>query len=482
MVLFAVVGAVRSGAATGQRGPASEALWQRYRQIVTDFAAVGRALAEQAADRERRVAMERVVELVQGPPRLFPRRAVEPEPCPALEGDSAWHRLRRQTAERLYRVAAEAYRVGDLHLCYEALCQVLVVDPDHEPTRRLLGYRCRNGKWHTGFTQYKARLGLRWHPRWGWVTEPMVARLEQGFRLVRGRWVDRARAQVLLSSRANAYTVETEHYRIQSTAPLEETVRLAVHLEQVHAVFFRLFADYLPPDDQLRAVFGRSLSRELRRRAGRVKRRPLLVSCYRSRDQFQRAIARFPVPGKNVATGLYVPSQRRIYCYADDSIEGGWIPATLHEATHQLFVESRSQVSLAGTRGNYWVIEGLASYMESLELLPDRVRLGRWETLRLKLARERLVLHHRYVKLAKLVALDEAAFSRGDTALLYGQAALVTHFFLHGAGGKYRNAFVEYVARVFSGQATEQTLAELTGRSYEELDREIVVHAARRQW
>lgn len=461
---------------------ASAELWRDYRRIVTEFVRAANALQAGTRDENQRREIDHVVALVDGPPRVFPRRPLAPVRCGQKSPGSPWQRLRRETAERLYRLAGAAYRSGDLHLCYEALCQILVVDPDHEPTRHLFGYRCRGGMWHTRFTLRQERLGLTWHPRWGWVTKAMVPRLEAGKRLVRGRWVDRTRAETLLGSWANAYTIETEHYRIQSTADLEETVRLAVHLEQVHAVFYRLFASYLPPDDQLRSVFGRALSAKVRRRVRATRQRRLLVACYRDRTQFQQAIARFPIPGKDVATGLYVPRQRRVYCYAEPSIQGGWIPATLHEATHQLFVESRSDVTLSGTRGNYWVIEGLASYMESLELQPDRVLLGRWDTPRLKLARDRLVLEHRYVKLAKLVRLDEQTFSRGDTALLYGQAALVCHFFLHGAEGRYRDAFVEYVARVFSGQADEETLAELTGRSYEQLDREIVVHAARKDW
>ena len=460
--------------------PAGEALWPRYERIVQDFS---RAAERLAAERGEEEEIRRVVRLVNGPPRWFPLRALGPETCREMDPNDAWHALRRRTAESLYELAGRAYEAEALHLCYEALCQSLVIDPDYEPARRIFGYRCFNGQWLTPFLRRQQRLGLKWHPRWGWVTDAMVPRLERGERLLRGRWVDLQRARRLLSNWTNAQRLETEHYRILSTAPVEVTVELARHLEQLHAVFFRLFSEYLPPDDRLYAVFGRAVSRRLRRLGGRRRRPPRhVVHCYRDRSQFLKAIARFPVAGKSVATGLYVPRQRRVYCYADPGIEGGWIPATLHEATHQLFVEANSQVSFGPGQPNYWVVEGVAAYMESLRLKSDHVELGDWNTPRLKLARQRLVLEKRYVKLAKLVSLDAKRFGTGDTALLYGQAALVTHFFLHGADGTYRDAFVRYIARVFAGEADEGTLAELTGLSYEELDRAIVVHAARRVW
>ena len=43
---------------------------------------------------------------------------------------------------------------------------------------------------------------------------------------------------------------------------------------------------------------------------------------------------------------------------------------------------------------------------------------------------------------------------------------------MNAAGGRYREAFVEYLARVYAGTADPDTLARLCGREHPELDAE----------
>ncbi|MDZ7619089.1 MAG: hypothetical protein U1E05_18945, partial [Patescibacteria group bacterium] len=57
----------------------------------------------------------------------------------------------------------------------------------------------------------------------------------------------------------------------------------------------------------------------------------------------------------------------------------------------------------------------------------------------------------------------------------------LTHFLVFHEGGVYRDALVQYLSAVYSGRDTPQTLAELLGASYAEVDatyRQFVTNAA----
>ena len=66
-----------------------------------------------------------------------------------------------------------------------------------------------------------------------------------------------------------------------------------------------------------------------------------------------------------------------------------------------------------------------------------------------------------------------------DTILrVDAQAAGVTHFFMHYAGGQYREALIRYLSQIYSAdqriRQNNNTLAELTGVSFKELDRQYI--------
>jgi len=88
-------------------------------------------------------------------------------------------------------------------------------------------------------------------------------------------------------------------------------------------------------------------------------------------------------------------------------------------------------------------------------------------------ARQRLVDDDFHVPLAELVALGREAFQASDRlADVYDQSAALADFFMNAAANRYRESFVEYLARVYAGTADTDTLARLCGRSLAELDAE----------
>jgi hypothetical protein len=57
-----------------------------------------------------------------------------------------------------------------------------------------------------------------------------------------------------------------------------------------------------------------------------------------------------------------------------------------------------------------------------------------------------------------------------DLPRLYTESAGLATFFMQGEQGRYREAWVRYLTAIYSGRATAETLAQLTGLSYQELD------------
>jgi hypothetical protein len=62
---------------------------------------------------------------------------------------------------------------------------------------------------------------------------------------------------------------------------------------------------------------------------------------------------------------------------------------------------------------------------------------------------------------------------------VYSQIAGQADFFMNGEAGRYREAFVEYLGRVYRGTADPDSLARLCKRSYADLDEAYRRHLLR---
>jgi len=153
-------------------------------------------------------------------------------------------------------------------------------------------------------------------------------------------------------------------------------------------------------------------------------------------------------------------------------------PTTIyHEATHQMFQEVGKAVSHPGARGNFWIIEAAAMYMETLRTDEDFLVLGGIDTPRLLAARVRFLQDNFYVPLREFVTLGIKEWqSDPRIGALYSQAAGLMQFLMHYDGGRYRDAAVTYLAAVYSGVDTAETLSQVTKRTYAQLDQEYAAY------
>ena len=85
------------------------------------------------------------------------------------------------------------------------------------------------------------------------------------------------------------------------------------------------------------------------------------VVCFRHRDDYRRSL-RSVLPDVDTE-GLYMDRVRTAYFFVSPDADDRTL---YHEATHQLFHESRPVAPDLARRANFWIIEGIALYMESL--------------------------------------------------------------------------------------------------------------------
>jgi hypothetical protein len=136
--------------------------------------------------------------------------------------------------------------------------------------------------------------------------------------------------------------------------------------------------------------------------------------------------------------------------------------------THQLLQETGDAARDIGARGNFWIVEGVALYMESLRIFEtggqvDHVTLGGWDADRLQFARHHVFNGKFQMPLADLTSLTRDSMQKHkDIKRLYSQSAGLAHYLMDGQSGKHRQATIAYLAGVYAGRDDPGVLATLT--------------------
>ena len=380
---------------------------------------------------------------------------------------AAFRRLRAEHAVRLFSFAQSALHAGQAATAYRTLFEVLHVDPDHQVARQILGYRRVKDRWETSFGAKKRRSGQVRHPRFGWLREQDVPQYEAGQRKFRGRWVtaeeeDRFRGRI-----DNGWRVETDHYVVTTNHSLEAGVQLGRQLENLYAVWHQLFVEFYSTQQVLaRRLSGATVSLSPPRK--------FKVTFFRNRDEYNSQLRRIQ-PQIEMTLGIYLAKQRTAYFFAGDDRS----QVTLfHEATHQLFQESRASAASAarddiGLDGNFWIVEGIALYMESLRVQNGYCTLGGVDTARLQFARHNCLSGGFYESLERLVVTGRQQLQQDERIrLLYSQFAGQAQFLMDSKGGYYRRPLVKYLRAIYTRQDHAGTLEDVTGVELGRIDDE----------
>ena len=371
--------------------------------------------------------------------------------------------LRRGHADELYELARRALRVRRASLALELVLAAAHANPDHESVRRILGFQEYRGRWVSPFEAAKLRAGQVWHERFGWLPRAHVERYEQGQRLHAGRWITAEADAKLHEDIRNGWLVETEHYTIRTNHSIQAGVQLGVKLERLHRLWRQIFIRFYASEAHVVALF------DGRARRQRIEVPKFRVVFFRDRADYNRSL-RAAMPNVAMSIGVYVEQTQRAYFFAGEDYDDRTL---YHEATHQLFHQSRAVAPDVGRLANFWIVEGIALYMESLHREGDYWVLGGLDDERMYAARYRLLESKFYVPLEEFAGYGmEQLQTDKRIATLYSQAAGLTNFLIYYEAGRYRDALVLYLSAVYSGRDGPRSLAKLTGVSFDNLDRQ----------
>jgi hypothetical protein len=155
-----------------------------------------------------------------------------------------------------------------------------------------------------------------------------------------------------------------------------------------------------------------------------------------------------------------------------------------HEATHQLFFESHLANRTICENHHFWIIEGIACYMESFQRKDGSFSLGDPNHIRFRGARHNLLQEKYYVPMREFSGYGMQDFQnvpKPDLIKNYTQASGLARFFMNYDKGRYREALVKHLAQLYSNDKTTreqaQGLDELTGVDFGELDRQYAEDA-----
>lgn len=387
---------------------------------------------------------------------------------------NAFHRLREKYGDQMYRLAEQALKEKKGYDAFRLYYLALSIDSDHEGSRKRCGYSFIKDRWCSTFEKKQLEKGLVDHPRFGWISKENVERYEKGDRFFMGKWISVEEETQLRRERKIGWKIETEHYSMSTTYSLEEGVRIVRRLENFYQAWTRLFYRFMARENQWTAslLSGRRLD---------TKKHKIILYC--SRQEYLQEMKRIDPSGHiENSHGGYFPDISCICVYVPTESEASDLEIMLiHEATHQLFQECRfgseslrrSKLGPGPIKQNFWLLEGISTYMETFVDDGFYYSIGGLRSLRFERAKERCVEPEGYLSLKEYSRLSMIGFQTWkDVPMLYTQAAGLTLFFLHKNDGEYRNAFISTLYAVYERMDSPNTLEKLTQKSFNDLDEE----------
>jgi hypothetical protein len=229
----------------------------------------------------------------------------------------------------------------------------------------------------------------------------------------------------------------------------------------LYYVWTRLFLCYYATPEQVEGMFNL--------RAPRFNLPRHRVVHFRDREQYVKSLGRM-MPNIETSEGFYTNRTQTAYFFGDGNANEETL---LHEATHQLFHESRPVADDVGESANYWAVEGMAVYMETLRREGDYHVLGGFDVPRMIMARRRVLKDGFYIPFDTLTRYGVAQIQNDPNVRpIYSQIAGWTQFLIYYDQGRYRDALVQYVMEVYNGSQDPTLLSRLTRTSYADLDRQ----------
>lgn len=453
-------------------------LQESHRRQFRDFANQMEKLAQSCEDKN----MHEAAEIVRGRIndidsqshnlRMLPKEVTPDIPNNLPDGERFWRTqlraLEKDYSQDLYLLSRRALNDGQPSFAYALVRESATHDPDHPAARKILGFVRQGNEWVTQFAASQIKKGNVWHEEFGWLPKQHLARYTNGERYFKNRWFSAEKERELRRDFENAWEVRTDHYLIRTNVSLERGVELGRALEDFHEFFYETFAGFFATREQMMHLFDGTA------KAVTSNPRPYMIHYYRTRDEYVGQLKK-EFPNIEITNGIYMTTGRTAHFYHDPNNDN---EATLfHEGTHQLFFESDKLNRPIGDNAHFWIIEGIACYMESFQRKAGNYSLGDPNYIRFQGARMNLLQKGYYVPLRDFSAMGMRQFqTEPELAKNYTQAAGLARFFMDYDEGRYREVLVRHLAQLYSSNTRERDTApgldKLTGVNFEELDRQ----------
>jgi len=242
---------------------------------------------------------------------------------------------------------------------------------------------------------------------------------------------------------------KSPNFSIASQAGDKPTAEMAEMCEQIFAVWKQMFFASWASEQTVAPEFLEP------------QRAPFRVVLFRSRDAYVKAL-RAIEPRIGESTGYYSPQHRMSFFYWDGSKS---MATLVHELTHQFFSEAREGAPPfdADKAPGFWVIEGVALYMESFSRRnvggAHRVDVGGWDAPRLQAGRYRRLHDEYWIPWEEFQGANGAQFRRAEELpAWYSQACGLTHRWLDGSSAD-RSLFTSYLNEVYAGRGQSASQA-----------------------
>ena len=190
------------------------------------------------------------------------------------------------------------------------------------------------------------------------------------------------------------------------------------------------------------------------------------VILYRDKNHYVASLIRME-PAIDRTNGFYHAPGKTAHFFSTE-------PKILfHEGTHQILAERFFYEKQPTFRNNFWAVEGIALLMETLKIEDERYKVGDILANRLYSAKVYRFEWNHHLPIRRLAAMSAAEIqssSSADLQRIYSQSAALVHWLMFAEEGRYRGALFELLRQTYRDETTPETLSELTGLSYEELD------------
>lgn len=354
-----------------------------------------------------------------------------PESDPLQPDDNAsqlvqfWYQkfrtIRNAHADALYKHAQELLIDKQGARSYQTLHEVLRENPDHADARRILGYANVNGTWRRPGVVTRAKQPRYQHPKFDWPA--------------RSFW-----------------QIDTPHFQIMTNLSEAEGLKLGERLEIVYSAWEQMFFSYWSNELQLAGYFDGGSPSPVRKK--------FEVVLFKTRGEYVSYLEQVQ-PRIGITLGIYQFDEEKVYLFHDESeaAHATWH----HEVSHQLFQEYRSASKEVGLNFNFWAIEGVAMYMESLRIFDGYVTLGGVDASRLQFARNRYFTGGFHLPIEELAGMSRDDLQKSpDIGAIYSQSAGVAQMFLDypPSDTQWREPFIDYLKEIYLGRDRAHSLNE----------------------